>query len=72
MSMGSLNISITENIYTRLKGLKKEEESFSEVLGRLMDEKDISKCYGLLKDYTSDLKIIRAEAKKAREEKWRR
>ncbi len=35
------------------------------------EKKDISKCYGLLKDYPEGIAIIKAEAEKARKQTWR-
>lgn len=69
--MGSVNISITEDVYSLLKNLKKENESFSEVIMELIEEKDISKCYGILSEYKDDLEKIEKEANKARKAKWR-
>ena len=69
--MSSVNISITEDVYDRLKMLKKKDESFSDVIRQLVGEKDIRRCYGLLKDYPEDLAFIEKEALKARKAKWR-
>ncbi|MFH2106016.1 MAG: antitoxin VapB family protein [Candidatus Micrarchaeota archaeon] len=69
--MGSINISITEDVYTLLKRLKKDDESFSDIIRSLVEEKDISKCYGLLANYKDDLKFIEEETNKARKQKWR-
>ncbi len=69
--MGSMNISITDEAYLRLKERKTGNESFSKVIVRLTDEKDIRRCYGLLKDYPDEMAIVRKGALKAREEKWR-
>lgn len=38
--MPSKNITITEDAYDRLKGLKREEESFSELVVRLTENTD--------------------------------
>ena len=69
--MGSMNISITDDVYLLLKGLKHKNESFSTVIKSLVKDKDISKCYGLLKDYQEDLDIVEKEALKSRASKWR-
>ena len=69
--MSSINISITEDVYGMLKRLKKEDESFSDVIRNITQQKDISRCYGLLKEYKEDLKFVEKEAIKARKEKWR-
>ena len=68
--MGSINISIKEEIYEKLLRLKKEGESFSALLERLSGEKDISRCYGILKG-DAELEKIAQEAEKARNKKWR-
>ena len=69
--MSSINISITEDVYEKLKALKKKDESFSQVITNLVSDKDISKCYGLLNDYPEELDFIEQEAIKSRKTKWR-
>ncbi|MBI5047032.1 hypothetical protein HZC07_04875 [Candidatus Micrarchaeota archaeon] len=69
--MSSVNISITEEVYDKLKALKKKDESFSEIISSLVSTRDISKCYGLLKDYPEELDQIEKEAIKSRKAKWR-
>jgi predicted CopG family antitoxin len=69
--MSSINISITEEVYNRLKSLKKEGESFSDVIRNMVKEKDISRCYGLFKGDDESVDIIRKEAKKARKQRWK-
>ncbi|HLC69359.1 MAG TPA: antitoxin VapB family protein [Candidatus Bilamarchaeaceae archaeon] len=69
--MGSVNISITEDVYETLKRLKRKDESFSEVIRNLAGEKDISRCYGLWKGDNAAVEFIRSEAVKARKAKWR-
>ncbi len=69
--MSSVNISITTDVYSLLKRLKKENESFSEVILSLIEEKDIRKCYGILSEYAGDLEKIKFEADKSRKSKWR-
>ncbi|MBU0591855.1 antitoxin VapB family protein [Candidatus Micrarchaeota archaeon] len=69
--MGSVNISITEDVYKMLKNLKRGDESFSEVILAIVKTKDISRCYGLLKDRSAQLDQIEAEAKKVRKGNWR-
>ena len=71
MSMSSVNISITDDVYSALRGLKRRDESFSEVIRSLVKEKDISKCYGVLADLKSDLAFVEAEALKARRQTWK-
>ena len=68
--MGSMNISITEEVYSMLTTLKGENESFSEVIKSLV-KKDITQCYGLLRDYKEELEIVEKEAIKARKEHWK-
>lgn len=69
--MSSINISITEDVYKLLKSLKKEDESFSDAIRNLVEEKDISRCYGLWKGDEENIKIIREEALKTRRQRWR-
>jgi predicted CopG family antitoxin len=38
--MGTKNITITEDAYERLRALKREDESFSDVVTRLTEEED--------------------------------
>lgn len=69
MCMSSVNISLNQTAYERLLRLKRKEESFSQVVVRLSDEKDISRCFGLLAN--DDLQDVRAEAERVRKETWR-
>lgn len=69
--MSSINISINEEVYRMLKGLKREDESFSEIIKGLITEKEISKCYGLLATCKDDFEVIEKEALAARKGKWR-
>lgn len=70
--MASVNISITEDVYRKLKKMKGKEQSFSEVITLLVEKKkDISRCFGLLKG-DSGLKAIREEAVRSRKAKWRK
>ena len=71
MCMSSINISITEDIYDKLKILKKDNESFSDVIRNLVNEKDISSCYGLWKGDSETVEFIRNEAIKARKARWK-
>jgi len=69
--MGTKTISIREDVYDLLKNLKKENESFSEVIGRLTKRRksDIGEYFGVLKDSKvldeigEDCKKIRAAAR---------
>jgi predicted CopG family antitoxin len=50
--MATKTISIREDVYDTLKNLKKENESFSDVIGRLTNRRksDIGEYFGALKD----------------------
>jgi len=71
MCMGSVNISLNDEAYECLKRAKKESESFSQAVIRITSKKDITKCFGLLKEYSKELDSIQAEIEKSRKEKWR-
>ncbi len=71
MCMGSLNISITEDVYEMLKRFKREDQSFSDVIRSLAEGKDISKCYGLLSGCKEELGLIEKEVLRARRQKWK-
>ena len=72
MSMGSVNISITEDVYKMLRRLKTDDMSFSQIIVNLIREKDIRRCYGILSDRKGELAIVEREAAQARSSKWRR
>ncbi len=69
--MGTKTISIREEVYDILKNLKKENESFSDVIGKLAKKRksDLSEYFGVLKDskvlneIEEDCKRIRASAR---------
>lgn len=69
--MSSINISITEDVYEMLKRRKKENESFSDIIRELAEQKDIMKCFGLLSNDKEGLEFIEKEALKARKQKWK-
>ena len=71
MSMGSMNISITEEVYEKLKQLKRSEESFSDVITGLVEIKDIRRCFEISTGSKDELDMIEKEAMKARKGKWR-
>jgi len=50
--MATKTISIREDVYDLLKNMKKENESFSDVIGRLTNRRktDIGEYFGALKD----------------------
>ncbi|MEK6825287.1 MAG: antitoxin VapB family protein [Nanoarchaeota archaeon] len=46
--MATKNISLTEEAYRRLRGLGKENESFSEIVIRITGKPSLSKFFGVL------------------------
>ena len=70
MCMGSVNISLNEEAYKRLKRAKNKSESFSQAVIRITAKKDITKCFGLLKN-SKNLDKIKKEIEKSRKAKWR-
>ena len=66
--MASKNISIRDDVYNLLKGAKRDEESFSDVIERLLkkDKIDLSEYFGALKD-SPLLDKIEADSKRVRE-----
>jgi len=71
MSMSSVNISITESVYIRLSRRKEKDESFSAVLDRMLGEKDIRRCYGILKGDKETIRAMKEELRLSRSAKWR-
>ncbi|MFH0884152.1 MAG: antitoxin VapB family protein [Candidatus Micrarchaeota archaeon] len=65
--MSSRNINIEISVYERLRKLKKENESFSEVLERLLgiSGRSLSSSFGMLKDAP----ISYGEIKKSRRDR---
>lgn len=69
--MATKTISIREEVYDILKNLKRENESFSDVIGKLAKKRksDLSQYFGVLKDsrvlneIEEDYKKIRASAR---------
>ncbi len=69
--MSTKTISIREDVYEMLKSLKRENESFSDVIGKLtkMKKSQIGEYFGALKDSKTldeiedDCKKIRAAAR---------
>jgi predicted CopG family antitoxin len=65
----SVQISIRKDIYDKLKALKKEDESFSDIIDRMLNGQgnlqDVIKCYGIARG-EDDAEIITAytEARK--------
>ena len=66
--MASKNISIRDDVYKLLKDAKREEESFSDVIERLLkkDKVDLSEYFGTLKDDPL-LYRLEADSKRIRE-----
>ena len=69
--MGSVNISITEGVYLRLKKRKRGDESFSELLDSLISQKDISRCFGLLSADKGAAPEMKRESEAFRKGQWR-
>ena len=69
--MGTKTISIRDEVYNILKSLKRDNESFSEVIGKLAEKRksDLSQYFGVLKgskvldEIEEDYKKIRASAR---------
>ncbi len=69
--MATKTISIRDEVYDILKSLKRENESFSDVIGKLAKKRksDLSQYFGVLKDsrvlneIEEDYKKIRASAR---------
>ena len=66
--MASKNISIRDDIYNLLKGARRDGESFSDVIERLLkkDKIDLSEYFGALKN-SPLLDKIEADSKRVRE-----
>ena len=66
--MASRNISIKDNVYDMLNDVRKSDESFSDVIERLIkkDKKDLSEYFGALKD-SPILDNLEADSRKIRE-----
>jgi len=66
--MASKTISIRDDVYNLLKGAKRDEESFSDVIERLVkkDKTNLSEYFGALKD-SPLLDKIEADSKRVRE-----
>ena len=58
MIMTSVQISIRKDIYEKLKSLKERDESFSDIIDRLMNGKgnlqEVIKCYGIARGEHED------------------
>ena len=66
--MPSKNISITADIYAKLKQIKRPNESFSGVIGRILDKpRDIFEFIGIWEDW-NEFDTFEDGIKKAREQ----
>lgn len=52
--MSTKTISLSEDAYNKLKALKKDNESFSDVVRKVTKTSNISKFHGVLSDDTAD------------------
>ena len=66
--MGTKTISIRDDVYTLLKNLKREEESFSDIIKKLVKKRksNLSDFFGGLKD-SKEINEIEKDSKKIRE-----
>jgi predicted CopG family antitoxin len=72
--MATKTISLKESAYERLKALKEENESFSDVVERITSGTDISEFYGVLSEETAEeleenIKEKRERSRESREER---
>ncbi len=67
--MSTKTISLSEDAYKRLKALKKEKESFTDLVKRLCSGVKLKDFHGVLKEESAEEieKIIRKEREKHRE-----
>ena len=64
--MATKTISITKGAYDRLKVLKKERESFTDVINRITKKNDLMDFYGILgKEKGDELEKAILESRKA-------
>jgi predicted CopG family antitoxin len=60
-------ITVTEDAYNTLKGMKREDESFSDVIKRVgSQKKHISDFFGLLKDSETSAEELQQKVKEIR------
>jgi len=69
MYMGTKTISIKDEVYDMLRRLKREDESFGDVISRLARNEavDLAEFYGLLKDRTERLDDLAEDVRQMRE-----
>ena len=70
--MATKTISITEDAYERLAALKNENESFSEVIGRITLKPKLSDFHGVLSKLEKSIKELRKEHSKSHEKRVER
>lgn len=68
IGMSSVNVSINDKAYKVFKSrLQRKGESFSQTILRLGQPKDITRCFGLLKDEDDDTwEAVREEMERVR------
>jgi predicted CopG family antitoxin len=76
MGMATKNIAITEKAYSRLNSLKTGKESFSEVINRVTERRNLNKFIGILSRDSADklennIKELRAKHNKEFEKRIR-
>lgn len=59
--MASKNVTITEDAYDRLKGLKRDDESFSDVITRLAASADPMEFAGSAPGIAEEVEVARGE-----------
>lgn len=74
--MATKTISLKESAYKKLKALKEEKESFSDVVDRLASRRKISDFHGVLSEETAEeieknIKKRRSTHRESREERIR-
>jgi predicted CopG family antitoxin len=52
--MSTKTVSLSEDAYERLKSLKEDKESFSDVVRRVTETSNVSKFHGALSEDTAD------------------
>ncbi len=75
--MATKNISITEEAYKRLANLRKENESFSEIILEITGKRKLSDFFGILskeagEELENNIKILREKHRKERAERIKR
>lgn len=68
--MGTMTISITKDVYCKLKKMERKDESFSEIIHELINKKqNVAKCFGLLKE-DKNVEAIEKEVSCSRKARW--